>query len=66
MSSGKDQFLDDDHEAQYSTLLVLEFYKNTKLKPEKWIDDTLKTFKENKAKLFEHAKWIVELFLKNS
>lgn len=32
ISSSKDQFLDDDHEAMYSTLLILEFYKNTKLK----------------------------------
>lgn len=37
ISSSKDQFLDDDHEAMYSTLMILEFYKNTKLKSEKWL-----------------------------
>jgi hypothetical protein len=65
ISSSKDQFLDDDHEAMYSTLLVLEFYKNTKLKSEKWLEETLKTFEENKPKLFENAKWIVTLYIKN-
>lgn len=49
----------------YSTLLVLEFYKNTKLKSEKWLEETLKTFEENKPKLFENAKWIVSLYIKN-
>lgn len=65
ISSSKDQFLDDDHQAMYSTLLVLEFYKNTKLKSEKWLEETLKTFEENKPKLFENAKWIVSLYIKN-
>ena len=42
IASTKEQFLDDDHEAMYSTLLVLEFYKNTKLKSEKWLEETFK------------------------
>jgi len=36
-STSKDQYLDDDHEAMFSTLMVLEFYKNTKNKPERWL-----------------------------
>jgi hypothetical protein len=43
-NNSKDQFLNDDHEAMFSTLMLLEFYKNTKLKPERWLDETEKIF----------------------
>lgn len=43
-TSNKDQILDEEHEAMYSTLMLLEFYKNTKLKPEKWLQETERIF----------------------
>lgn len=65
-STSKDQYLDDDHEAMYSTLMILEFYKNTKVKPERWLEETERMLQESKPRLFEHARWIVKLYLKNS
>ena len=51
-STSKDQYLDDDHEAMYSTLMVLEFYKNTKNKPERWLEETQKMLEESKPRFF--------------
>jgi hypothetical protein len=51
-STSKDQYLDEDHEAMYSTLLLLEFYKNTRAKPEKWLEETEKMLEESKPRLF--------------
>ena len=47
----------------YATLLMLEFYKNTKPKPQKWLDDTHRIREHNKPKEFEQAKWVVRAFL---
>jgi hypothetical protein len=65
ISSSKEQFLEDDHEAMYATLLFLEFYKNTKLKSEKFLEDSNKAIEENKPKLYENARWIINLYIKN-
>ena len=49
----------------YSTLMLLEFYKNSKNKSEKYLDDVEKMIEKSKPRFFEHARWITRIYLKN-